>query len=36
MTSAGAIWFQAPTSYDGTNIYFVASDAGVTGKVVVW
>ena len=36
MTSDGAIWFQTPTSYDGTRIYFVASDAGVTGKVVVW
>ncbi|MGA2078238.1 MAG: hypothetical protein ABSH52_32515 [Terriglobia bacterium] len=36
MTSGGAIWFQTPTNYDGTNIYFVASDAGVTGKVVVW
>ena len=36
MTSAGAIWFQTPTNYDGTNIYFVASDAGVTGRVIVW
>jgi hypothetical protein len=36
MTSGGAIWFQTPTSYDGTNIYFVASDAGVTGRVIVW
>jgi hypothetical protein len=36
MTSGGAIWFQAPTSYDGTNLYLVASDAGVTGKVIVW
>ena len=36
MTSGGAIWFQSPTSYDGTNIYFVASDAGVTGRVIVW
>ncbi len=36
MTSAGAIWFQTPSSYDGTKIYFVASDAGVTGRVIVW
>jgi hypothetical protein len=36
MTSGGAIWFQTPTSYDGTNIYFVASDAGITGRVIVW
>ena len=36
MTSGGAIWFQTPTSYDGTNLYFVASDAGVTGRVIVW
>jgi hypothetical protein len=36
MTSGGLIWFQTPTSYDGTNLYLVASDAGVTGKVVVW
>jgi hypothetical protein len=35
MTSSGAIWFQTP-SYDGTNLYLVASDAGVTGKVIVW
>jgi len=36
MTSAGAIWFQTPTCYDGTKIYFVASDAAVTGRVIVW
>jgi len=36
MTSGGAIWFQTPNSYDGTNLYFVASDAGVTGRVIVW
>lgn len=35
MTSGGAIWFQS-TSWDGTNLYFVASDAGVTGKVQIW
>ena len=36
MTSGGGIWFQTPISYDGTNLYFVASDAGVTGRVIVW
>ena len=36
MTSNAIIWFQTPTSYDGTNLYLVASDAGVTGKVIVW
>jgi hypothetical protein len=36
MTSGGAIWFQSPTSYDDVNLYLVASDAGVTGKVIVW
>jgi hypothetical protein len=36
MTSGGAIWFQTPASYDGANLYLVASDAGVTGRVIVW
>jgi len=36
MTSGGAIWFQAAGMFDGTNVYLVASDAGVTGKVQVW
>ncbi len=36
MTSSGAIWFQSPTMYDGTNLYLVASDAGVTAKVQIW
>jgi len=36
MTSGGAIWFQSPTSYDGTDLYLVASAPGVTGKVIVW
>jgi hypothetical protein len=35
MTSGGAIWFQTP-SYDGTNLYLVASDTAVTGRVIVW
>jgi hypothetical protein len=36
MTSGGAIWFQAAGMFDGTNVYLVASDKGVTGKVQVW
>ncbi|HUU15308.1 MAG TPA: hypothetical protein VM182_16585 [Terriglobia bacterium] len=36
MTSSGAIWFQSPTMYDGTNLYLVASDAEVTAKVQIW
>ena len=36
MTSGGSIWFQTPASYDGVNLYLVASDAGVTGRVIVW
>jgi hypothetical protein len=36
MTSPGAIWWQSPTDTDGTNLYLVASDAGVTAKVQVW
>lgn len=36
MTSAGAIWWQNPTDMDATNLYLVASDSGVTAKVLVW
>ncbi len=36
MTTGGAIWFQSPTDMDGTNLYLVASDAGVTARVVLW
>jgi hypothetical protein len=36
MTSNAIIWFQTPTSYDGANLYLGASDAGVTGRVIVW
>lgn len=36
MTSAGAIWWQAPTDTDDLNLYLVTSDAGVTAKVQVW
>jgi hypothetical protein len=35
MTSGGQVWFQAVTRFDSTNLYLVASDAGVTGKAVV-
>jgi len=34
MTSGGQIWLQSPTGYDATNLYLVASDAGVTGNAV--
>jgi hypothetical protein len=36
MTSGGAIWWQSPTDMDAANLYLVASDAGVTAKIVVW
>lgn len=36
MTSGGQIWLQNPTSFDGTNLYCVASDAGVTGTALIW
>lgn len=36
MTSGGAIWFQTPAGYDGTNLYLVASAGGITGKVIIW
>jgi hypothetical protein len=36
MTSAGAIWFQSPTEYDGTNLYLTASDAGLTASAKVF
>ena len=36
MNSGGAIWWQTPTDIDGTNLYLVASDAGVTAKVQIW
>jgi hypothetical protein len=35
MTSAGDIWFQAVIC-DMTNLYLTASDAGLTGLVLVW
>ncbi len=36
LTSGGAVWFQSPTDMDATNLYLVASDAGVTAKVLLW
>jgi hypothetical protein len=36
MTSGGQIWFQSPTRFDSTNLYLVASDAGVTGNAVLF
>jgi hypothetical protein len=34
MTSGGGIWFQSPTMFDATNLYLVASDAGITGVAI--
>ncbi len=36
MTSGGHFWFQKPVSYDETNLYLVASDEGLTARVLVW
>jgi hypothetical protein len=36
MTSPGSIWFQTATRYDGSFLYLVASDSGITGEVVIW
>ncbi|MGH3429167.1 MAG: phage tail protein, partial [Mycobacteriales bacterium] len=36
MTSDGNVWFQTPLRYDASNIYVVASDAGVTAKAILW
>jgi hypothetical protein len=33
MTAGGQIWFQTPM-YDATNLYLVASDAGLTGNAI--
>src|ERR1039458_183596 len=35
LTAGGAVWFQIPM-YDATNLYLVASDAGLTGYAVVF
>lgn len=36
LTSGGIVWFQKPTMYDATNLYLVASDAGVTGFAIIF
>lgn len=36
MTAGGAVWFQSPTMWDGTNLYLVSSAAGLIAKVQVW
>ncbi len=40
MTSGGAIWFQTNVDgslkWDSTNLYLVASAAGVTARILVW
>lgn len=36
MTSGGQVWLQAPTRFDATNIYLVASDAAITGNAVLF
>ena len=36
MTSGGALWFQPSNLFDSTNLYLVASDAGLTANVQVW
>jgi len=35
MSSGGSIWLQEPP-YDASDLYLVASDAGVTGEAEVW
>jgi len=34
-TDGGTVWFQ-PQRYDSTNLYLVASDAGITGVVIIF
>jgi hypothetical protein len=34
-TDGGTIWFQ-PQRYDSENLYLVASDAGVTGVIIIY
>lgn len=36
MNSDADIWLQAPLSYDGVNLYLVASDGGITGEAEIW
>jgi subtilisin family serine protease len=33
-TSSGDFWLQLPTSIDATNLYLVASEAGITGYAI--
>jgi len=35
MNSAGAVWVQVAL-WDATDILLVASDAGLTGRLMVW
>ena len=35
MTSGGALWFQ-PAMFDSSNLYFTASDVGITASIQVW
>ena len=35
MTSGGAVWFQT-ARFDATNLYLIASDAGLTGYAIVY
>ena len=36
LTSGGAVWFQSPTMFDATNLFLVASAAGLTAQVEIW
>ena len=36
LTSGGALWFQSPTMFDTTNLFLVASAAGLTAQVEIW
>jgi hypothetical protein len=36
LTSGGALWFQSPTMFDATNLFLVASAAGLTAQIEIW
>jgi hypothetical protein len=36
MTSGGKIKFQAATQWDNTYLWLMATDVGLTAKVVLW
>jgi hypothetical protein len=36
LTSGGALWFQSPTMFDATNLFLIASAAGLTAQVELW